>query len=105
MRKREVKSTQPLPPPFLSMQEQMIEEVRQLFRAARCSDYIKHINYVLAYGVGAMAKEAGPEAAHDAAYYTTQVLTLIVRLQEITSEAREEMYQGGMSIDEVYKIT
>ncbi len=105
MRNRTSDSTQPLPPSFLKMEEQILDEVRSLFRSARCSDYIKNINTVLAYGVSAIAKEAGPETAHNAAYYTTEILTFIVRLQEITTEARENMYQGGMTATEIYKIT
>lgn len=101
MRQREVDPTKPLPQPYIEMREQLVNEVRSLFREAPCSQYIKEINMVLSYGLIGLSA-TGPTAAHDAAYYTTRILTFLVQLQEITTDARMEMCQGGMTPQEVY---
>jgi len=81
---------------FQSMQEQITHEVRVLFRNAPCSDYIHHLNLAVSYSMKEVATEMGPESTNEVAFFATRIVTFLARLKEITSEARAEMYQGGM---------
>lgn len=86
------------------MQQELVDQVRGLFREHPCSKYIQELNLVLSYGLIGLS-EMGSDSAHDAAYYTTRITTFLVKLQEIITVSREEMCMGGMTMEDAYKIT
>ncbi len=80
-------------------QQEILKAVSYLFHEADASEYVEDINALIGLGI----KHVGdPDYIGRVAYNVTRVVTLLVKLGELTKYQREMLLQGGMSETEVY---
>lgn len=90
------------PAPFTPtiQQKQILEEVRCLFRDADCSEYIIHLNALMGCG---LQHVGDPQYIGQIAYSITRINSFLVKLSEIRHYGYEQMFEGGMRGEDVYR--
>lgn len=80
-------------------QQEILKTVSCLFHEADAAEYVEDINVLIGLGIEHVGD---PAYIGKIAYSVTRVVSMLVKLGELTKYQREELFKGGMSEIEVY---